>query len=357
MPFLRLVSRSTWRSLLLVGAVVAASTASSADADAAPGDWRKSDTKSAKTLVQAGDARLADKDYAGALEAYEKAHAIMGVPTTAVPMARIQLLLGKLVEAKAACQFALDFELAPNDPAQFGKAQSEASELLKEAESRIPYLRIVVLGVEAGVPVEVRIDGEGIPGVEAERMHGVNPGSYVVTAQAEGFAEATETVTLAEKQQRTVELFLEGTGESSAKPPPPPPPEDPPPSGPDEPDQGGDNYALAVFGFTMAGVGAIVGGITGGLAFGAAGDAKDQCTDGACPAGAQSDIDSGTTLAHISTVSFAVAGLGLGLGIIGLAIAPAAETPTSRGGAPSPSARVTFQPLWDGGAIGLDGSF
>jgi len=355
MSVFRLVPRSSWRSQLIVGVVVVASTAFSADATAAPGDWRKADTTSAKKLVEAGDVRLAAKDYPGALEAYEKAHAIMGVPTTAVPMARIQLLLGKLVEAKAACQFAIDFELAPNDPAQFGKARGEAYELIKEAEGRIPFLRIVVLGVEAGVPVEVKIDGEALRGSDAERMHEVNPGSYVVTAHADGFAEATETVTLKEKQQRTVELFLEGTGASLAKPPPPKKGDrEPPPSNAPEPE---DDYTLAIVGFSLAGVGAIAGAITGGLAFGAAGEAKDQCVDDACPTSAQSDIDSGTALAHVSTVSFAVAGLGLGLGFIGLAIAPAAETPTSRGGAPSPSARVTFQPSWDGGTIGVDGQF
>lgn len=346
--------RRTWPSWLLAGALVASVLVCSDEAEAAPGDWRKADTTSAKKLVQAGDERLAAKDYPGALDAYQKAHAIMGVPTTAVPVARLQLLLGKLVEAKAACQFAIDFELAPDDPQEFGQARGEAFELMKEAEGRIPYLRIVVMGIDEGVAVDVKIDGEVLGGGEAERMHGVNPGTYVVSAHAEGYAEAKETVTLKEKQQRTVELFLEGTGAAGTNGPEPETPKAPPPA----PDSVGESdYTLAIVGFSIAGVGAIAGGITGGLAFAAAGDAKDQCENDVCPPSAQSDIDSGTTLAHISTVSFAVAGLGLGLGVIGLAIAPAAETPTSRGGAPSPSARVTFQPLLAGGAVGVDGRF
>ena len=36
------------------------------------------------------------------------------------------------------------------------------------------------------------------------------------------------------------------------------------------------------------------------------------------PPSTQSDIDTGTTLAHVSTVSFAVAGAGIVLGTVGL---------------------------------------
>jgi hypothetical protein len=50
--------------------------------------------------MKEGDGKFAAKDYAGALKAYEAAHAIMQVPSTGLPLAKAQLERGLLVEAR-----------------------------------------------------------------------------------------------------------------------------------------------------------------------------------------------------------------------------------------------------------------
>lgn len=45
-----------------------------------------------------GDALFEARDFAGALRAYRAAHAIMGVPRTAIEVAKAEVALGRFVE-------------------------------------------------------------------------------------------------------------------------------------------------------------------------------------------------------------------------------------------------------------------
>src|SRR5436190_23509399 len=48
------------------------------------------DKETARSLMDEGDRKFAAKDYKGALDAYQGAHAIMGVPTTGLEVAKAQ---------------------------------------------------------------------------------------------------------------------------------------------------------------------------------------------------------------------------------------------------------------------------
>ena len=59
-----------------------------------------SDRDTARALVIDGRAKLAAKDHEGAYKAFKAAHAIMGVPTTGLDLAKAEEALGLLVEAR-----------------------------------------------------------------------------------------------------------------------------------------------------------------------------------------------------------------------------------------------------------------
>ena len=77
------------------------------------------------------------------------------------------------------------------------------------------------------------------------------------------------------------------------------------------------NLPVAIAGFSVAGVGLIAGAITGGLSLSTAGDIDEMCMPN-CPESFRDDYDTGLALAHVSTVSFAVAGAGAVVGVVGL---------------------------------------
>jgi hypothetical protein len=87
---------------------------SSAAAFAAPSDADK-----ARALMKEGDGLYFSSDYAGALERYRAADAIMKVPTTGLAVARAQAALGKLVEARDQALTVARATGAANEPAIF----------------------------------------------------------------------------------------------------------------------------------------------------------------------------------------------------------------------------------------------
>ena len=81
--------------------------------------------------------------------------------------------------------------------------------------------------------------------------------------------------------------------------------------------------SVAWVGFGVAGAGLVAGAISGGLALSRHGELEDQCA--AAPGCSEDDIQGGRTLAHVSTASFAVAGVGAALGVIVLLVTGADE--------------------------------
>jgi hypothetical protein len=59
------------------------------------------DRETARTLLIDGREKLSAGDAKGALQSFQAAHAIMGVPTTGLDLARAQAALGDLVGARA----------------------------------------------------------------------------------------------------------------------------------------------------------------------------------------------------------------------------------------------------------------
>lgn len=257
------------------------------------------DRETARALMQEGDAKVEDKDHAGALDAYQKAHAIMGVPSTGIEVARMLAALGRLIEAREMALSVLRMTPSPNEPKPFAKARTDAQKLADELDERIPSVVIKVEGASSGAAIRVKIDGATIPADALEQPRSVDPGKHVVTASADGAAEVSKEVTVAERDRSTVSISLGDAGPSSKISP------------------------LVFAGFGVGAAGLIVGAVTGGFSLANAASVHKTCPDNKCPTEAarksvQADNDRALILANVSNVGLALGIVGAGAGVAGI---------------------------------------
>lgn len=147
-----------------------------------------------------------------------------------------------------------------------------------------------------GSPVKQRLDGLPVA---------IDPGEHAVRVERAGHPPKEQQVML-NVGDDVRELVL-----SYAPTSPPPSPEAPARSEPSV-------HVLTYIGFGLAGAGLIVGAITGGLSLAKTGDLEEACPSKLCAATDEALHDEATTLSHVATVGFAVAGAGAILGVIGL---------------------------------------
>lgn len=276
-----------------------------APATAQPPEPSDIDRDAARTLVQQGDERMKAKDYQAALIAYRRADDIMGVPTTAIEVGKVELLLGHLVEAQEAFRKAARHPARDGEPAPFTRAREEAERMATELEGRIPRLSVTVTGPGGG-EIEVLVDGEVVDAWASPFP--VNPGPREIVARAPGFIEGGEVIVLEEGERREVALALEAVAAA-------------PDVAPRAAEETPSLWPVAIAGFSVAGAGLVVGAITGGLSLNEASTAKESCDDtGACTPEARDPLDRSRTLAHVSTTSFVLAGVGAAVGVVGLVL-------------------------------------
>lgn len=284
-------------------------------ANAQSADWSQPNQAAmdhARDLMNTGDAHMASNDYPKALAAYSQADDIMRVPTTRLWVCKTLHALGRLIEAHERCASVsgLGAWLVP-EPDVFVAARDEARALTQTLAGIIPSLRIHLTG--ATTQVSVRIDGNAVSNAILERPEPVDPGEHVVEV-VEGSRRAAASVTLSEREARTLDVLL------PASPTPLPIGPVPPTGG--SPDSSKSSLSpLAWIGFGIGGAGLIVGVVAGGVAASQASDVSDRCPENACDAAdaaLHDDYDAAVSTAHVSTAGFVVAGVGVALGIIGL---------------------------------------
>ncbi len=281
-----------------------------------------------------------EKKLPDSLEAFKKAHALMGVPTTGLEVAKAALLMGKLVEAREAADEVAKSVPRPKEPEPFATARAEAQRISDELDKRIPTLTVKLKGVRPGDKVEVRVDERVVGDYGKVRR---NPGKHSVSATA---GKETKSSDVELEDGKTAEVSFDFTPPPPKKAAPEPEPPPPPPPPPDT------SWKLPTYaGFGVAGVGLLVGTITGLGAKSRASAAKDQCVDNRCPPAAHADIDSGKSQATLSTISFGVAIIGAGVGVWGLSKKPKASAP-----AKTEEARFV-RPYLGAGSLGVFGQF
>jgi hypothetical protein len=318
----------------------------------------------ARDLMMRGRAQRDRKETNAALQSFEAADAIMHVPTTGVELAKTQAALGLLVEARDTLRRVLRIPARPDDGAAFAQARTAAGTIDADLADRIPSVRLHINGIPDGRTARVTLDGAEVPAAAANELLKVNPGHHGVDVTLEE-ATAHEDFDIAERETKTVPVTLvvsPSTSRIGARAPDSnvePVATKTAPTAVEPAPAPHTMRALAIGGFTLAGVGVAVGAVSGLMSISSTGAAKSVCTDNACPRSAQSDIDSAHTTATISTVAFAVAGVGLLVGGIALVVGDHAATDAEArdASAQSSRSRVRVTPWIGAGQAGLRGTF
>jgi hypothetical protein len=332
--------------LALLAASLLFSTPSHADPTAA-------DRETARSLMQEGR-DLRDKgDLREALKRFKAADDIMHVPTTALEVARVQVSLGLLVEARDTVAAMRQTPSKRSDPAPFTEARAKAEELDASLNGRVPALKIAVKGVAAGEDATVAVDGVPVAPAALGLPRSVDPGHHVVTAKT-STGEGKAEVDVREGEQKPVEVTLASTAPPETAAPTPPAPTEP--ETPEPATRSHSPTALTWVGVGVAGAGVIAGSVTGFLSLSKTSSLNSACQAKICGPSNQSGLDSANMLATVSDVAFAAAGVGAVVAIVSLVVGHGDAGATAPQSSPADAAiRVT--PWFGLGAGGVRGTF
>jgi hypothetical protein len=291
-----------------------------------------SDKETARSLLDEGDRKYASKDFKGALDAYQGAHAIMGVPTTGIEVAKAQEALGLLVEARDTLLSISRLPVQPREPAAFTKARDDAKARAPGIAARIPAVRFTVSGPQPGADLAVSVDGQALPSASATLPRKVNPGHHRVTVSSPGFAEQTREVDVEEGKETALTFALApGAGGAAPAAGPAPASEGTAPGAPAADSGKTEKSSLAYVGLGIGALG--VAGVVVGTVFGLKASSKWDDAKALCnpyPTNCGTDGSSlgkdAQSAATISTVGFVVGAVGLATGAVLWFAAPEKKT-------------------------------
>jgi len=271
--------------------------------------------------------KVTKKDLQAALKSCQGAHAIMGVPSTGLDLAKVQELVGQLVEARETALEVVRFDNAANNPT-FTTAQQEAQQLAASLATRIPSLVLNVSGPAEDTDVTIRVDKDDVPPAAFSLPYKVNPGSHLVVVFAKGFEKIEQTVAVQERQTKTLDLKLARVAPSAESATV----AEYEPAGKDKP-TGGSSKGVPTWAWIAGGVGvagvavAIVGGLKfSGIQAQVANDCPaNQCRPELSPAYVTDLQSSWNTYLTVTIVGSVVSAAGIGAAIYGIVAAPRKE--------------------------------
>ena len=307
-----------------------------ASGSAAAGPPSAADLESARELFKEGRELRQSGDLKRALERFKAAHAYGQTPVTALELGRTHVQLGELVEGREVLLSVARMKVQPDETEKSAAARTEAADLAEEVKKRIPTIAVKLTGVASDSAAQLQVDGFAVPIVGLTGIRKVNPGKHVVVARV-GTHEETRNIELEESKTQDVAIDLSGAGAT------------PPVGGPVVPPDTGGSKQISPVTWIGLGVGVVgigVGAVTGIIALGKASKVDKECTNTHCPPSAKSDVDSGRTMATISTIGFAVGGAGLVAAAVGYFVLSKPKT-----------SATGITPFITASSIGLDGSF
>ena len=202
----------------------------------------------------------------------------------------------------------------------------------RELEPMIPSIVVTVTDEQGDVvDVTLSIDGEIVADMLDGKPHELDPGPHALKLERPGQPAIEKKILLAQgDKQRRVEVKFDTAGGATMS-------DD---GVGDAGDAAADDGAvdepgtspLVFVGFGLAGAGLVVGAVTGGLALSQKSDFDAQCPSAPCDPTLEGDFDGAVTLAHGSTIGFAVAGAGAALGVIGLVVGGSDDSGTTEVG-------------------------
>ncbi|HEY1959661.1 MAG TPA: hypothetical protein VGH28_28825 [Polyangiaceae bacterium] len=271
------------------------------------------DRESARTYMAEGRKKRDENDLKAALRAFAAADAIMHVPTTGLEVAKTEVMLGQLVEARDEALRVSRSSPQPGEPAPFAEARATAQKMGDDLEARIPSIRVLLKNAPPGTTVT--IDGATMPSVAVGLGRKLDPGNHVVVAAA-GATERSINVQVLEREQKDVPIDLgapavvQAPVNSEPTQPAPVTVIEPPPS-PHKP-----WTAVGITTLALGGAGLALGAITGAMSISQTNEVKPQCTGTVCPSSLQGKINSAETLATVSDIGFIAGGVLAAVGVV-----------------------------------------
>ncbi|HEY2368400.1 MAG TPA: hypothetical protein VGH87_18515, partial [Polyangiaceae bacterium] len=165
------------------------------------------DKETARSLMDQGDDLRTKGDLKGALARFQAANEIMHVPTTALEVARTQVALGQLVEARDTLAQIISSSPGPREPAQFRDARADAQKLDASLEPRVPTLTVTVTGAKDGAPVSLSVDGVAVPAAVIGLPRRLDAGHHVLVATT-STQEGRGEVDIGEGEKKDVSIAL-----------------------------------------------------------------------------------------------------------------------------------------------------
>jgi hypothetical protein len=285
-----------------------------------------------------------------AIEKLSRAEALHHAPTILGRLGECQVNVGEVVTGTENLNTVVREVLPASAPKVFRDAQDRAQKVLTAAMPKIAHLVIHV--TPANVKASVAIAGKPVPAALLGAERPTDPGTYQVTASAEGYKLSSSTVTLAEGAHQELTLLLEkdpdavsalaatATGAAAA------------PATASAPEPGAKKSKAPVYiAFGIGGAGLVLGGVTGALALGKASD----CPNKVCET--QSDLDSARSMATISTIGFGVGIAGVAVGTILLLTGGSSSEKAAAQAKQRPAAKLALQPWFGVSSAGLSGTF
>ena len=275
----------------------------------------ETERQAARDLMDQGDLRVEQRDYAAALALFRAAHDIMHVPTTGIEVARTLVSLGKLVEGRNAALEVLRLPEGADEPRPFTIARVAADQLVRDLTLQIPTLR-VVLGPPNVVPqASLRIDGVSCPQALSV-PYALNPDPHRVEVTAPGFQPVELRVVLARGERESLRIELVPSPEkpagrtAPAKPLPASASERSATALPAEAPATRSPTWVTWTGLGMVGAGLATGTVAGLIALDRVDAARKYCNGNQCPPEARPDREAAITAGIVSNVGWAVAGAG-----------------------------------------------
>lgn len=265
----------------------------------------------ARALMDQGDARIEAKAYEAALESYRAADQIMGVPTTALEVARTLEKLGRFVEAQDALLKVIDFPRRVDEPKPFAEARLQAKSTLSQLLPRIPRVVVKIDGLPSDVTPSVTWDRHPLAPTQLGAPLLTDAGPHELRGSADGFQTVVRSVTLNEGQKLEVVLTFARADQATA---PPPTEAKGVAKAPDQPKPRASRALMwGSFGVSAVAVG--VGAFAGVKSLSLTSDAKQHCTDNRCSQEADQQISDAKTWANVSNVGIAVGVVAASVGV------------------------------------------
>jgi hypothetical protein len=262
----------------------------------------------ARDLATQGGQAFDAGNYVEASDLFRRAHELVAAPSIALMQARSLAKLGQLLAAMDVYEQTARLKLPDDAPEAYATAVQTARTEIEEVRTRLPRLKLTVLGTANGDGAQVTIDDKPTPAALLGVERPVDPGVHHFAVHVGGQTRAAADLTIAEGQRYQVELDAH-PAQPTAKPAAALLETQSVSSGPNL------RKTLGYVGLGVGVVGLGVGTYTGLVALHHKSNLDAACQPG-CPASSASDIDGWRSNRTASWLSYGVGVAAAGAGVL-----------------------------------------